>query len=372
MSQLRQNAAAKASPPGGRTSPATPHNLTANFAGRSLAAMGSQAKSSAGERTDRDSLAAAVKRRARELGFAAAGICDLRPVERTSLDDWLAAGHAAGMAYMHRQAERRREPQRIVAKARRAVVVLDNYYQSDPDLPGQARVARYAWGEDYHAVVGDKLARLAAFLVEKGSAPEATRAYVDAGPVPERELAQRAGLGWIAKNTMLINPNIGSFTFIGTVFTDLPLLCDRPFAADRCGECRLCLDACPTGALPAARVLDANRCISYLTIEHRGAFSPDQAAMIDDWLFGCDACQDVCPWNEKFAFPTDEPRYAARTATACPDVEALAALDAETFASRYADTAFARSKHTGLARNAGQVRANTTGTARSRPGSPPR
>jgi len=303
-------------------------------------------------------LAAAVKRRARELGFAAVGICDLRPIERRALDEWLAAGFAARMTYMHRQAARRREPQRIAPKARRAVVTLSNYYQPAPDTPARARVARYAWGEDYHAVVGDKLAHLAAFLIERGSSAAATRAYVDAGPVPERELAQRAGLGWIAKNTMLINPGIGSFTFIGTVFTDLPLPCDDSFFADRCGECRLCLDACPTAAFPAARVLDANKCISYLTIEQRGDFTPQQGEMIDDWLFGCDVCQDVCPWNEKFAAPTAEPRLRARPELARPAPEALRDIDAETFRERYSDTAFARTKQTGLARNARQVLRN--------------
>jgi len=307
----------------------------------------------------------AVKRRALELGFAAVGICDLQPVTRSTLDAWLAAGFAAGMSYMQRQAERRHEPQRIVPQAHRVVVVLANYYRPEPEDASLARVARYAWGEDYHAVLGDKLGQLAAFLVESGSTPEATRAYVDAGPVPERELAQRAGLGWIAKNTMLINPAIGSFNFIGTVFTDLPLACDAPFSADRCGECRLCLDACPTSAFPEPRTLDANRCISYLTIEHRGDFSSQQAAMIDDWLFGCDVCQDVCPWNEKFAAPTAEPRFAARRELARPDIDALADLDSATFTRLYADTAFARSKPSGLSRNARAVRANLDRTRRS-------
>jgi epoxyqueuosine reductase len=176
--------------------------------------------------------------------------------------------------------------------------------------------------------------------------------------VPERELAARAGLGWIAKNTMLIRPEIGSFSFIATVFTDLALPTDAPFRADHCGDCRLCLDACPTDAFPTARVLDATRCISYLTIEYRGDFDARQGPLIDDWLFGCDECQDVCPWNEKFAATTDEPRFRARPELASPNPQELQSVDSETFHSLYAGTAFERAKRDGLARNARQVISN--------------
>ena len=203
-------------------------------------------------------------------------------------------------------------------------------------------------------------------MIESGSTPQHTRWYVDAGPVPERELAQRAGLGWIAKNTMLIHPRLGSFTFIGTVFTDLALVADTPFATDHCGSCRLCLDQCPTNAFPVERVLDATRCISYLTIEHRGSFDAKQGRMIDDWLFGCDICQDVCPWNLKFASPTDEPRFAPHPEVVQPDLQQLANLDAATFAQRYGDTAFERSRVDGIARNAAQVLANTSARPKSK------
>jgi epoxyqueuosine reductase len=263
------------------------------------------------------------------------------------------------MAYMGRQARRRREPERIVAGARRAIVVLKSYYQGDR-LPGapQARVARYAWGEDYHRVVADMLERLAADVVTLGGEPRATRWYVDAGPVPERELAQRAGLGWIAKNTMLIHPRLGSFTFIGTVFTDLDLDVDPPFESDHCGSCRLCLDACPTSAFPVERVVDARRCISYLTIELRGPFDAEQSEQVGDWLFGCDVCQDVCPWNDKFGVETREPRFAARAEIVRPDLPALSALDDESFHARFADTALERAGAAGLARNANAVAGN--------------
>src|SRR5438477_299852 len=165
-----------------------------------------------------------------------------------------------------------------------------------------------------------------------------TRCYVDAGPVPERELAQLAGLGWIGKNMMLIHPEIGSFTFIGVVLTDARLEPDLPFEADRCGTCRRCLDACPTQAFRGPRDLDARACISYLTIEHRGEFTKTQASQVGDWLFGCDVCQDVCPWNVSFAQPTLDPALAPRPDVARPDVRQLAAMDEHDFQRRYSGT----------------------------------
>lgn len=306
-----------------------------------------------------------VKAAARTAGFDAAGICDLRPITRGALARWLANGYGGAMRYLHRQAKRREQPQKILPAAHRAVVVLKNHYQRPPTAtPPAARVARYAWGEDYHRVLADQLGTLADALIGLGSTPTATRWFADAGPVPERELAERAGLGWIGKNTMLIHPTLGSFTFIGTVFTDLDLPVDPPSTTDRCGRCRRCLDACPTKAFPALRVLDARRCISYLTIEHRGAFDAAQGAMIDDWLFGCDVCQDVCPWNDKFTRETIEPRFAPRTSTQQPDPEALISIDSESHQREYADTAFERPGAQGIARNARQVLANRAPRAR--------
>lgn len=310
-------------------------------------------------------LSAAVKDAAARLGFDATGICDLRPIEHTALLDWLARGYAGSMQYMQRQSAKRQEPERIAPGSTRAVVVLKRYDTPTPaSAGGAARVARYARGEDYHRVLGEKLAALADELVALGASRAVTRWYVDAGPVPERELAQRAGLGWIAKNTMLIHPRLGSFTFLGCVLTDLPLATDTAFAADHCGSCRACLDACPTGAFPAPGRLDARRCISYLTIEHRGPFSEAQGEMIGDWLFGCDICQEVCPWNHKFGQPTDEPRFAPRPAVVAACLEDLAALSDSHFAERYADTAFERAGRKGIARNALQVMVNR-GSAQS-------
>jgi epoxyqueuosine reductase len=300
---------------------------------------------------------AELKRRGAALGFDAVGVAAIEPnAHAAALDAWLAAGHAGTMRYLHRQAPERRDPRRIMPGARAAVVTLSNYYHGPAPAGGGAKVAQYAWTTDYHRVLGRRLERLA--IAIRDVAPgAATRCYVDAGPVPERELAQRAGLGWIGKNMMLIRPGVGSFTFIGAVFTDAELAPDLPFEADRCGSCRRCLDACPTGAFPGPRDLDARRCISYLTIEHRGDFTPAEAALTGEWLFGCDVCQDVCPWNERFAQATADAELSPRADVVAPDLAALLALDAEAFAARFDDTPFERPGRNGMRRNALSVRA---------------
>jgi len=298
-----------------------------------------------------------VKRRGTALGFDAVGVTTLeRNAHADDLDRWLAAGHAGTMTYLHRQAEKRKDPTRIMPRARVAVVTLTNYFHGSANpgaAPrGQPRVAQYAWSADYHDVLGGRLEQLAATIRE--IVPGATtRVYVDAGPVPERELAQRAGLGWIGKNMMLIHPEIGSFTFIGVVLTDAALAPDLPFDADRCGTCRRCLDACPTDAFAGPGDLDARACISYLTIEHRGAFSDAQRRNVGEWVFGCDVCQDVCPWNVSFARVTADPGFAVRSDVAEPDLRALVEMDDASFARRYGDTPFARPGPAGMRRNAG-------------------
>ena len=301
-----------------------------------------------------------IKRRAAALGFAATGIARLdRNPHAAELDRWLADGHAGTMTYLHRQAEKRKDPRLIMPAARSAVVTLTNYFhgRADPEAVPRGergRVAQYAWSPDYHDVLSDRLEQLAAAMRElvPGST---TRCYVDAGPVPERELAQLAGLGWIGKNMMLIHPEIGSFTFIGVVLTDAGLAPDLPFEADRCGTCTRCLDACPTHAFVGPRDLDARACISYLTIEHRGEFSETQSSQIGAWVFGCDVCQDVCPWNVSFAEVTVDTEFAPRADLAAPDLRQLVDIGAADFQRRYGDTPFSRPGRAGLQRNAAAV-----------------
>jgi epoxyqueuosine reductase len=292
-----------------------------------------------------------VKARAAELGFIACGITDVAPTAHArELDTWLAKGYAGTMRYLQRQARCRKEPQRIAPEARSVVVVLDNYYTPDePQDLEPPRIAKYARGEDYHRATIRRLEQLAQFLRQNGAA--FARSYTDAGPVPERELAQRAGLGWIGKNTMLIRPSMGAFCFIGSVFTDLPLPVDPPFELDRCGSCTRCLDACPTDALVEPRVLDATRCISYLTIEHRGPIPDELAADFQGWAFGCDVCNDVCPWNERFAAETSRPEFRPRRALQGSDPEHFELMDEAEFAERFGDTPLERPGLAGMRRN---------------------
>jgi epoxyqueuosine reductase len=303
-------------------------------------------------------LSAAAKRAARELGFDACGVTDLSPTQtRAAFDAWLEHGYHGEMAYMARQAPVRREPQRAWADARSVVVVLHNYYQPQAVIGGRARLARYAQGDDYHSVMKQHLGELADAIVTAAGGGR-TRTLADAGPLPERELARRAGLGWFGKNTMLISQRLGSFTFIGVVLTDLELARDEPFAADRCGTCRRCLDACPTDAFPAQRVLDATRCVSYLTIESKRDIPEPLRPGVGENLFGCDICQDVCPWNVKFARETGEPRYLPRADAQWPTLDELLRMDERAFDAAFGHTALERAGLTGLKRNARVVLGN--------------
>jgi len=209
----------------------------------------------------------------------------------------------------------------------------------------------------------DRLETLHGWLEEVCGRPVAGKAYVDTGPILERDLAQRAGLGWIGKNTMLINPRRGSFFFLGALLVDLDLEPDPPFEADRCGTCTRCLDACPTDAFVAPRVMDATRCISYLTIEHRSDIAPELQPLMGDLLYGCDICQDVCPWNVRFATEVGDAALAPRPENVAPDPAQLAAMSDDQFHERFKGSPIKRAKRSGLARNAMIVIANTKRTS---------
>jgi epoxyqueuosine reductase len=296
------------------------------------------------------SLAAVVKRRAEELGFLACGITDPSPIDDAGwLDRWLASGYAGVMRYLHRQARKRKDPRLILPGARSVVVVLDNYYDGEPDPGPPPKVARYARGEDYHRVTRERLEPLADLLRSHGA--RIAHTFADSGPVPERALALRAGLGWIGKNTMLIRPGAGSFFFIGTIFTDLVLEQDRSEATDHCGSCTRCLDACPTGALVGPRVLDATRCISYLTIEQKGPIPDALAERLDGWVFGCDICNEVCPWNLRFAERASADGFEPRHELDGAGPELFDEMDEEEFARRFGDTPLERPGLRGMRRN---------------------
>jgi len=297
------------------------------------------------------SLTESVKARALELGFVACGITHPGPTAHGDwLDEWLARGYAGTMRYLHRQARRRKDPRLIAPEARSVVVVLDNYYTAEADADQTPpRIAKYARGQDYHRVTRRRLQQLGEFLQSIGA--RLSHSFADAGPVPERELAQRAGLGWIGKNTMLIRPDAGSFFFIGSVFTDLTLQPDPPFELDHCGSCTRCLDACPTGALVGPRLLDATRCISYLTIEQKGPIPEELASRFEGYAFGCDICNDVCPWNQRFAQPTSISEFLPQKRLSGADPDFFEHMDQAEFDRRYGDTPLERPGLEGMRRN---------------------
>jgi epoxyqueuosine reductase len=302
-----------------------------------------------------------VKTLALQAGFSLCGIASLSraPQSLASLEDWLAQGFHAGMAWMERQKDKRLDP-RLVLPGCQSLICLglrhDPGRMDEGGLRGKARVARYARGEDYHCVLGRKLAWLQAGLTAAFPAPAQFRGYADTGPVAEKAWAAAAGLGWQGKNSCLINEQSGSWMLLAVVLCTLELKPDAP-AVDRCGSCQLCLQACPTQALVAPGVLDARRCVSYLTIEHRGELAPELAKGVGLNVFGCDICQQVCPWNRK-ALPAGDAALKARPELEEPDLSSWLAMDEQAFSARFKDTAIKRAKLEGLRRNARMVAGN--------------
>jgi epoxyqueuosine reductase len=301
----------------------------------------------------RERLAHALKAEARRLGFDACGIAEATRLddEAARLERWLREGRHASMRWMENHFEKRVDPRRLVPGARSVVSLIHTYFQPTEHGTGPevGKISRYAWGDDYHDVLKEKLYALYNWLDEAAGGVSG-RAFVDSAPVLDKAWAARSGLGWIGKNTMLLNRDLGSFFFLGELIVDVPLPPDGP-TTDHCGSCTRCLDACPTDALDEPYRIDANKCISYLTIEHRGAELPDDmAGEIGNWIFGCDICQDVCPWT-KFSRFTDEPRFAPRPGVTDTELGTWAELDLEAWRLRFRRSPVKRAKYEGFQRN---------------------
>lgn len=297
------------------------------------------------------SLKERLKAKASQLGFGLVGVTTpAQPETYGAFRAWLAAGYAGEMRYLEQQAEARAAAAAVLPDVRSVVMLALNYRQpAAPAAEGSGKIAAYAQGADYHRVLWDKLDELLHWV--QAEAPGCVgRGIVDTAPLLERDFARRAGLGWFGKNTMLIHPRLGSFFFLGALLLSLPLEPDPPFASAHCGTCTACLDACPTAAFPQPGVLDATKCVSYLTIELKGPIPQPLRAGLEGWIFGCDVCQDVCPWNRKAPLGV-EPALAPRPDLRAPELIALLRLTPEEFRRRFKETALWRARRRGLLRN---------------------
>jgi epoxyqueuosine reductase len=303
-----------------------------------------------------------IRHRAREMGFGAVGVAPVRPSDYgDAYERWIGEGMHGEMAYLAREdaVARRRDPAVLVPGARSAVVVALEYFNADaqPDAaadPSRGIVARYARNDDYHELMKERLIALQDWINAE-LLPVHGRAYVDTGAVLERELAQRAGLGWYGRNTMLIQPRRGSYWFLGVILLDVELAYDPPFAQEHCGTCSACVTACPTGALlgrdeSGAPRMDARRCISYLSIELRGPIPRDLRPLIGNRIYGCDICQEVCPWNS-FAAPSPEEAFLTREGLDGPSLIEWMTMSQEAFSARFKGSPIKRAKRRGLLRN---------------------
>ena len=300
------------------------------------------------------SLSILIKNKAKELGFDACGIAEVASADTEVLffDRWIAEGCHAGMKYMENYRDIRLNPAGLVEGARSVISVALNYYPAQKQSPDSPRISYYAYGKDYHIVVKDKLRQLWVYITSLVPVLDSTlpvaRFFTDSAPILERYWAWKAGLGWIGKNTNLIIPGKGSFFFLGEIVTTLELDYDTP-QKNRCGTCRRCLDSCPTGALERPGHLNANKCISYLTIEHKGDIPSEQASRLGDRLYGCDTCQEVCPWN-RFASPTREVAFSPSPAFLSLKKEDLRCFTRDDYNRIFAGSAVKRAKYEGLIR----------------------
>lgn len=297
-----------------------------------------------------------LKSEGHRLGFDQVGVAPaVSPPHYSDFLGWIEAGHAAGMDYLARNASLREHPSGLLAGARSVIVASLVYGRPDtsPTGPTQGKVARYARGADYHELFWRRLDTLLDWLQEQRPGTVG-RSVADSAPLLERDFARLAGLGWVGKNTMVIDKRLGSFSLFGAIITDADLEPDPPHVHSHCGTCRRCLDACPTGAFSAAYVLDARKCISYWTIEHRGPIDDGFADRLEGWVFGCDICQDVCPWNRK-APGGRTPELDALPGLANPDLIGWLERDPSEFTKSLKGTALTRAKRSGLLRNAALI-----------------
>lgn len=296
--------------------------------------------------------AARIKAQALALGFDKVGIVPAVPLstDRERLNEWLDRGYHGEMAWLARDPEKRTDPALLVPGARSVIVVALNYY-TDHKHGGGGKLSRYAWGDDYHDVVGDKLKSLLAWI--RSEIPDAEgRVCVDTAPMMDKAWAVRAGLGWLGKHSNVITKELGSWVFIGEIILNIELEYDHQIVEDHCGTCTACIDACPTGAIVEPYVVDSRKCISYATIELRTDELPaDIIKHQEGWLYGCDICQAVCPWN-RFEKPSAEPRFEPRNGETSLDIEAVAEMSHEEYVERFRRSAIKRTKLTGLKRNA--------------------
>lgn len=294
-----------------------------------------------------------------QLGFTSAGVCPaVSPQGLSRFDQWLAAGYAGEMSYLPDRRDAYQHPSHVLSGVRSVVMLTLNYRTVEPEAarPVHGRVARYAWGKDYHDVVRTRLNQLADWLHTQ-QPTAAVRGVVDTAPLLEREFAQLAGLGWIGKNTLLLNRSQGSWFFLAALLTDLELQYDAQHETDHCGTCTACLDACPTDAFVAPYVLDSRRCISYLTIELKGPIPSEMRSGMDNWVFGCDVCQDACPWNHR-APGNPDADLTPRLAGGALELAGLFDLDDEAFRRRFRHSPLWRARRRGVLRNAAVVLGN--------------
>jgi len=297
-------------------------------------------------------ISAVIKQEAAALGFAACGIAPAARLEDEAihLNDWLQKGYQAGMQYMQKHAELRANPELLVENAKSVIVFLYNYYPSKMmDENSPYLISAYAYGQDYHEVIREKLNLLTAKL--KTRIPDISiRGFVDSAPVLERAWATRAGLGWIGKNSMLISRRNGSYFFISELITDVELEYDQPMGGNYCGDCSRCMDACPTSAITDLRVVDANKCISYLTIENKGEIPETFKGKYEKWIFGCDICQQVCPWN-RYSTPHNESAFEPLPGLMELSLRDWEQMENEKYKILFKKSAVKRAKFAGLRRN---------------------